>query len=207
VLDVTKFVATKDRAAFISGLSPRQVDYWSKTGLVQPSVDVRLTPHRPIRLFSFVELMSLMVAAELRRRGISLQHIRSIVAYLRAQGFEQPLSELTFATEGSKVYIQHADGTWDSAAKPGQGVLHQVIELDPLRRRISQAGEREAGTIGKFERRRGALGSKEVIAGTRVPVDTVRRYLEAGRSVNDVVKAFPVLKSADVAAVRDSASA
>lgn len=207
MLDESKFVATRDQAAAIAGLSSRKVDYWSSTGLVQPSVDTRLTPHRPIRLFSFVELMSLMVAAELRERGISLQHIRSIVGHLRAHGFDQPLSQLGFATEGSKVYIQHADGTWDSAAKPGQGVLHQVIDLEPLRRRIRQAGARDANTVGKVERRRGALGSKEVIAGTRVPVETVRRYLQAGRSVKDVVKAFPVLQSADVAAVRDSASA
>lgn len=207
MLDETKFVATRDRAATIASLSIRQVDYWSSTGLVQPSVDTRLTPHRPIRLFSFVELMSLMVAAELRERGISLQHIRSIVDHLRSQGFRQPLSQLSFATEGSKVYIQHPDGTWDSATKPGQGVLHQVIDLDPLRRRIRQAGARDAGTVGKFEKRRGALGSKEVIAGTRIPVETVRRYLQAGRSEKDVVAAFPVLHSADVAAVRDSASA
>lgn len=207
MLDESKFVATRDRAAVISGLPKGKVDYWSSTGIVQPSVDTRLTPHRPIRLFSFVELMSLLVAAELRERGISLQHIRSIVDHLRSQGFRQPLSQLSFATEGSKVYIQHPDGTWDSATKPGQGVLHQVIDLDPLRRRIRHAGARDAGTVGKFEKRRGALGSKEVIAGTRIPVETVRRYLQAGRSEKDVVAAFPVLHSADVAAVRDSASA
>lgn len=59
---------------------------------------------------------------------------------------------------------------------------------------------------GRVERRRGAMGSKPVLAGTRVPVDTVRRYLEAGRTVDQVLESFPTLTAADVEAVRQGAA-
>lgn len=56
--------------------------------------------------------------------------------------------------------------------------------------------------IGKIERRRGAMGNKPLLAGTRVPVGTVQRYLAAGRSIDDVLEAFPMLTVSDVEAVQ-----
>src|SRR5262249_49385787 len=193
---------TRDRAAELAGLSVRQVEYWSTTGLIKPTVCHRLTSHRQVRLYGFLDLMALMVAAELRKRGVSLQHIRMIVAHLRDRGYEAPLTELRFATEGQRVYFQHPDGFWESGAAPDQMVLPQVLDLRPLRARLARIGERDASRIGRVERRRGVLGSKPVLGGTRVPVETVRRYLESGRSVDDILRAFPVLERDDVEAVR-----
>jgi uncharacterized protein (DUF433 family) len=42
------------------------------------------------------------------------------------------------------------------------------------------------------------LGHKLVFAGTRIPVDTVIEYLEAGRSVEEVLQAFPDLTRDDI---------
>ncbi|MGH3540894.1 MAG: DUF433 domain-containing protein [Mycobacterium sp.] len=60
----------------------------------------------------------------------------------------------------------------------------------------------EEGLVGKIERRPGAMGGKPLLAGTRVPVETVRRYLAAGRSVDDILEGFPILTVDDVEAVR-----
>ena len=194
---------TRDRAAELANLSPRQVDYWAKTGLVQPTIDDRLSPQRPVRLYAYVELMSLMVAAELRSRKISLQAVRKIVGHLRERGFERPLAQLAFAaTLGNDVYFQRPDGTWESNAQPDQIVMHQVLDLDVLRARIRTAGARRQATVGKVEQRRGSMGSKPVIAGTRVPVATVQRYLERGATVKQILESFPVLRKRDVEAVR-----
>jgi uncharacterized protein (DUF433 family) len=46
------------------------------------------------------------------------------------------------------------------------------------------------------------MGSKPLVAGTRVPVATVQRYLDAGKSIEDVLAAFPVLEKADVEVIR-----
>ena len=51
------------------------------------------------------------------------------------------------------------------------------------------------------ERRRGALGSAPVLAGTRIPVSTIQSLHEAGWSTERIVDNYPGLDAADVAAV------
>lgn len=202
---------TRETAAKLAGLSHRQVDYWASTGLVEATVDDQVSPGRRVRLYGFVDLMALLVAAELRSRGFSLQHIRKLVRYFKSRGFDEPLTELRWATTGKgkrkTIYIQFPDGSWEDDVSPGQIIFHELLELDPLYRRVKEATQRDAATVGHVERRRGVLGGKPVLAGTRVPVDTVRRYLAAGRPVDEILRAFPVLTAADVEAVRTEAVA
>ena len=201
----------RETAAKLAGLSHRQVDYWAATSLIEATVDNQVSPGRRVRLYGFVDLMALMVAAELRARGFSLQHIRKLVRYFKSRGFDEPLTELRWATIGKGkrklIYIQFPDGSWEDDISPGQIVFHELLDLEPLRRRIKAVTQRDASTVGHVERRCGVLGGKPVLAGTRVPVDTVRRYLDAGRSVDDILRAFPVLMAADVEAVRTEAVA
>jgi uncharacterized protein (DUF433 family) len=199
-----KFAATRDTAASIAGLSRRQVDYWASTGLVRPAIEQRVTPRRTVRLYGYTDLMSLLVAATLRRAGISLQHIRVIVEYLRSRGYPEPLTQLSFAVVAGRVYFQHDDGTWEGDLRPDQVVIHEVLDLDTLRARIRDAEQRHRDTVGHVEKRRGVMGSKPVIAGTRIPVATVQRFLSSGRTVDDVLHAYPQLERADVDAVREA---
>lgn len=160
LLDEQRLAVPRNKAIAISGLSPRQVDYWARSGLVEPAVDSRVSPGRRIRLYGFLDLLALMVAAQLRAEyRISLQHIRRIIEQL-------------------------------------------VLDLQPLRQRIAEGTRRADDLSGKVEQRRGALGNKPVFAGTRIPVDTVRRYLDAGRSTTRVLAAFPDLTRDDIESVR-----
>jgi len=193
---------TRDTAAKIARLSRRQVDYWARTDLVPASIDGTVGTRRHVRLYSFLDLLSLTVAAELKQRGVSLQHIRQIVRHLKTRGYDHPLTQLSYATVSKQVYFQREDGTWERGLRPDQIVLHEVLNLRPLRDRIAQGIQRDQTEVGQTERRRGTLGSKPVIAGTRIPVDTVRRYLRAGRSNADVLEAYPDLADADIEAIR-----
>lgn len=196
-------VATRDTAARIAGISRRQVDYWAERGLVVPSVVDRLSPRRPVVFYSFLDLLALTVAAELRRRNVSLQHIREIVERVRTYGHEEPLTQLRWATEGSHLFFQHPDGEWESGRRPGQALIQEMLDLDEVRGHIRRELGRSSETVGRIEKRRGAMGSKKLVAGTRVPVETVRRYIEAGRSPEQIVESFPVLELADVRAVAE----
>lgn len=44
LLDAWRLAVPRDKAIAISGLSARQVDYWARTGLVDPAVDTRVSP-------------------------------------------------------------------------------------------------------------------------------------------------------------------
>jgi DNA-binding transcriptional MerR regulator len=195
-------VLTKERAARLAGVSARQVDYWQRTGLVRPTVEGRLTPQRPVRLYGYIELLALLVIVALRQRGHSLQHIRAVVGHLRSRGYDRPLTQLKFATQGAAVYFQHPDGTWEGEVRPDQIVMHEVIDLEVLDAMIREAASRRDDAVGQSERRRGALGSKEVVKGTRLPVETVRQWIRRGSTDAEIVDAFPVLELGDVAAIR-----
>jgi uncharacterized protein (DUF433 family) len=195
-------VATRKQAAKVAGIRPDRVDYWVRTDVVIPMVSQRLSPRKQVVLFDLRELMSLVVASQLRERGISLQHIRAVVQRLRARGFEFPLAQFTFATEGKEIYFQDEHGEWESGKRPHHALITENIDLGRLRADIQASQRRLEEAMGRTERRRGALGSKEVFAGTRVPVGTVVRYLRAGKSEADVLAAFPTLTPEDIAMAR-----
>ena len=72
-------------ACAAAGITYRQLDYWARTGLVEPSI-------RPAagsgsqRLYGFRDILVLKVVKRLLDTGISLQQIRTAVAHLRERG-------------------------------------------------------------------------------------------------------------------------
>lgn len=198
-MDTLELIALpRRRAVEVSGLTERQLTYWTKTSLLEPAIVGRLT-QRARHLYDYRDLMSLLVAKELRDRGISTQYIRQVVNYLREQGYPSPLTEVRFAVLGGRVYFQHPDGEWEISDRlRGQLVLSEVLRLEPLRARLRAAVKRAQHDGGKVEQRRGAMGSTPVFAGTRIPVKVVRNYLAHGFTVDQVIEAFPDLMPADV---------
>ena len=65
-----------------AGITYRQLDYWARTGLVEPTVR-GATGSGTQRLYSFRDILLLKVIKRLLDAGISLQQIRTAVAHLR----------------------------------------------------------------------------------------------------------------------------
>ena len=187
------------QAALLARITPRQLDYWVRTGLVSPSIERRLSPRNRVRLYGFGDVVDLMTVSELLRRGRTLQQVRAILEHLRRRGYEAPLRQLRYATGGSHdVFFQHSDGSWEGGRSPDQTVIPEVIDLEFLRDRLASHLTRPAEAGGHVERQRRRLGNKQVFAGTRIPVATVRNYLVHGYSVEQVLEAFPDLTPDDV---------
>jgi len=188
------------RARQLARVSMRRLRYWEETGLVVPSIRRQMSPKNTVRLYSFQDLLALLVVAELRtERDMSLQHIRRVVEHLRSRGYGAPLREVKFATLGGEIYFQHPDGTWEGDLRPDQRVLEKVLHLDTLRARIARATERQADEAGQVVKKRGVHASAPVFAGTRIRVSTVQEYLRHGYDTDAILEAFPDLRAADVA--------
>jgi uncharacterized protein (DUF433 family) len=190
------------RAVEIAAISLQRLRYWEKTDLIIPDVERVISPRNVVRLYSLPRVVELVVASELRRQGVSLQHIRRIIAHLREQGCEAPLREVRFALSGDRVMFQHTDGSWEDSRQPFQGVMWQVIDLDEIRARIRGRLARSGSDAGVIEKRRKVQASKPVFRGTRVPVEAVEGYLKAGKSVREIIEAFPSLTEEDIGAAR-----
>ena len=142
-----------------------------------PSVKRQLGSRTTVRLYSYQDLLSLLVVSALRvDRGMSLQHIRRVTGHLHS----------------------HPDGSWEGDLRPDQIVLVETIRLDPLRSRIDKAAKRPAADAGHVVRHRGVHASAPVFAGTRIRVSTVQDYLQHGFGADAILRAFPDLGAADI---------
>ncbi|GAB6897304.1 MerR family transcriptional regulator [Kineosporia succinea] len=104
-----------------AGITYRQLDYWARTGLVQPTVR-NATGSGTQRLYSFRDVLVLKVVKRLLDTGVSLQQIRIAVSHLRDRGVED-LAQITLMSDGASVYeCTSADEVID-LVQGGQGVF------------------------------------------------------------------------------------
>src|SRR5438093_137191 len=69
-----------------------------------------------------------------------------------------------------------------------------------LRYWVRSLRQREATTVGQIAQHRGLAGNTPVIAGTRIPVKTIKAFRDAGYSVAQIRDQYPVLTDADIRA-------
>jgi DNA-binding transcriptional MerR regulator len=104
-----------------AGITYRQLDYWARTGLVEPGVRPA-TGSGTQRLYSFRDILVLKVVKRLLDTGVSLQQIRTAVGHLRERGVED-LAQITLMSDGASVYeCTSADEVID-LVQGGQGVF------------------------------------------------------------------------------------
>ena len=72
-------------ACVAAGISYRQLDYWARTGLVEPGVRGAAGSGSQ-RLYSFRDILVLKIVKRLLDTGVSLQNIRTAVEHLRVRG-------------------------------------------------------------------------------------------------------------------------
>lgn len=104
-----------------AGITYRQLDYWARTGLVEPAVR-SASGSGTQRLYGFRDILVLKVVKRLLDTGVSLQQIRTAVEHLRERGVED-LAQITLMSDGASVYeCTSADEVID-LVQGGQGVF------------------------------------------------------------------------------------
>jgi DNA-binding transcriptional MerR regulator len=108
-------------ACSAAGITYRQLDYWARTGLVEPSI-------RPAqgsgtqRLYSFRDILVLKVVKRLLDAGVSLQNIRVAVTHLRSRG-SADVTGITLMSDGATVYECTSPHEVVALVHSGQGVF------------------------------------------------------------------------------------
>ncbi|MDP9445138.1 MAG: MerR family transcriptional regulator [Actinomycetota bacterium] len=104
-----------------AGITYRQLDYWARTGLVEPSVRAA-TGSGTQRLYSFRDVLLLKVIKRLLEAGVSLQQIRTAVQHLRQRGTDD-LTRVTLMSDGATVYECTSSDEVIDLLRGGQGVF------------------------------------------------------------------------------------
>ena len=108
-----------------AGITYRQLDYWARTGLVEPTVR-SATGSGTQRLYGFRDILLLKVIKRLLDAGVSLQQIRTAVAHLRARGTDD-LTRVTLMSDGATVYECTSNDEVIDLLQGGQGVFGIAI--------------------------------------------------------------------------------
>jgi DNA-binding transcriptional MerR regulator len=108
-------------ACAAAGITYRQLDYWARTGLVEPSVR-GASGSGSQRLYSFRDILVLKIVKRLLDTGVSLQQIRTAVEHLRERGVDD-LAQITLMSDGASVYECTSTDEVIDLVQGGQGVF------------------------------------------------------------------------------------
>ena len=104
-----------------AGITYRQLDYWARTQLVEPSVRGAKGSGSQ-RLYSFRDILVLKVVKRLLDTDVSLQQIRQAIAALKEWGVED-LAQITLMSDGASAYACTSANEVIDLVQGGQGVF------------------------------------------------------------------------------------
>jgi DNA-binding transcriptional MerR regulator len=123
------------QACKIVGITYRQLDYWTRTGLVAPSKqDAHGSGTQ--RLYSFNDLLQLKVIKSLTDAGASLQKVRQALDYVK-KDLDADWATVTIVTDGAGVYACTSDAEVVDLLRSGQGVLGAIVAVDKVRDQLA----------------------------------------------------------------------
>jgi len=155
-------------ACVAAGITYRQLDYWARTGLVEPSIK-SASGSGSQRLYGFRDILVLKIVKRLLDTGVSLQNIRTAVEHLRNRGVSD-LESMTLMSDGTTIYeCASADEIVD-LLQGGQGVFGIAISrvwsevegsLSTLQGEVNGESVGVVGNVGSDElsQRRKAKGA------------------------------------------------
>jgi DNA-binding transcriptional MerR regulator len=144
----------------IVGITYRQLDYWARTGFIEPSVR-RAEGSGTQRLYSFDDVVRLRVVKRLLDTGVGLPKVRLAIEELRSHGHSA--GEVTLVSDGESVYavVGDDDAIMVDLLRRGQGVF--AIALGPVVEELE-------GEVTSFPSERLAP-EDEIVAPTIAPTD------------------------------------
>jgi uncharacterized protein (DUF433 family) len=196
---------SEEQAERLTGITKAQLRYWDRTGFYRPSYTEDNRRVAFSRAFSFKDIVALRVLNALRNQcKISLQHLREVSERLGHLSDDPsrwthtrlyPLNgRVVWYEEGSELPQVVTSGQYVVAV-----VLDDVVQETKAAVR-SLTTVRDASKIGMIERSRFIVQNALVIAGTRIPVQAIKRFAEAGYSTSQILKEYPDITEKDVEA-------
>jgi len=136
--------------ASLTGLTARQLQLWDAGGLMAAAIPSHRTAAggHTERRYTPIELFELLVLADLRRRGFSVQQLHSIVRLLKER-FGQRLFDATggggsvqLLTDGRDIYARTASGAFFNLLRAPSQPLLVIGNDDKLRQLTGRAPTR-----------------------------------------------------------------
>jgi uncharacterized protein (DUF433 family) len=189
---------SEEHASRISGVSPSQLRNWDRLGFFVPSFAAADRHSAYSRVYSFRDLVALRVLHQLRNdHRVSLQHLREVARQLSDLGDDW--ASRTLWVLNKRVVFNDPRTLKKREVVSGQYIIDIPLKVavEGTRRAIADINQRE-DQVGHVVRDRFISHYEPVLAGTRIPVAAIKRYAEAGFTVEQIIKEYPDLTIDDV---------
>lgn len=191
-----------DHVVRLTGLTKRQLAEWDATEFFKPQYahENRRSPFS--RIYSFRDVVGLRVVSVLRNvHHVSMQHLRKVAETLSKKDYAFWGQEILYVLK-KEVYFHEPDTQRVRSVLKGQYAVPIPLEpiIGEMKKAAAKLRERTTENIGKIERHRLVMHNAPVIAGTRIPTGAIKRFKEAGYSIDGILKEYPSLTKADVEA-------
>ena len=124
---------TSAQVVRLTGITPRQLQWWDERGIVQPQREGRR------RLYTFDDVTEIAVICALRRKGFPLQRVRRIMKFLQKELGRRLAeavsngSEYHLLTDGKRVYLENSQRQVIDVLKNSRQPLLGVCLSDAVR--------------------------------------------------------------------------
>src|SRR5438270_2405663 len=146
---------TSSQVGALTGISPRQLQWWDEQGIVSPPRQGRN------RLYSMADVTEISVIAELRSKGFSLQRVRKVIRFLQREMGKRLVEtvnsggELHLLTDGRRIYLETSARQVVDILKNSRQPILTICLSDTLRQiRAEMRGKKVAGAAPAERRAR-----------------------------------------------------
>jgi len=200
-LENVVFAFSADDVIRLTGLTMAQLQYWDKLGFFPPQYasENRKSPYS--RVYSFRDVVGLRTLSLLRNvHRIPFQRVRKFAGKLAHYETAVWATSQVYVF-GNELYVGQPDSEF---AANRQGQLAPIVFLKnvigDIDRGMKELKRRKPEQLGKISKKRFVARNAPTLEGTRIPVATIKRYSEAGYSIQQILDEYPSLTAADVQA-------
>lgn len=184
----------------LTGLSSSQLRDWDASGFFVPAYAAKNRSSPYSRIYSFDDLVGLRTLNVLKtEHKISLQSLRRVAERL-SEYAGRPWSELTLYVLKKEVHFKNPISGHIQGSITGQyaAPIPLASVAEDMRQKASSLKARRSDQIGQFEQKRFVAHNSLVVAGTRIPISSIKEFYAAGFSPDQIVNQYPSLTLKDV---------
>jgi uncharacterized protein (DUF433 family) len=184
-----------------AGIDRARAKHWAEESLELPyAIRQRTSAARQVRMLDWTAALEFMLVAAMRsEHDVPFQRVHD---FLEVAGDLLPqvdLLDVRVEPETRHLFWRVGDDPWEGTDSPHQYRFASMVNLVPLvRDRLKRVGSRTEDQHGQIVKTRGVQHSRPCFAGTRITVDTVHEWLEAGVDHNEILRQYPTLVQADI---------
>lgn len=193
---------TEEQVERLTGLTVHRLRYWDRTEFFCPEFGAENRRVAYSRVYSFMDIAALRVLAVLiHQHNVPVQHLRQVSARLGAMDNGAWARTTLYVFNRRVIFDDPEDGRQREVVS-GQYMIGIPLDtvVSDTRRDVRTLSVRSDYQLGKIEKHRRVSHNAAVVAGTRIPVHSIKAFADAGYSVDQIIKEYPSLTDADVRA-------